>query len=45
MKNVPVGRWGRPEDVAGAVAYLVSDAASYVNGQVIAIDGGLTVAI
>lgn len=44
-KNVPVGRWGRPEDIAGAVAYLVSDAASFVNGQVIAIDGGLTVAI
>ena len=44
-KNVPVGRWGRPEDIAGCVAYLASDAASFVNGQVIAIDGGLTVAI
>lgn len=44
-KNVPVGRWGRPEDIASCVAYLASDAASFVNGQVIAIDGGLTVAI
>ena len=44
-KNVPVGRWGRPEDIASCVVYLASDAASFVNGQVIAIDGGLTVAI
>ena len=44
-KRTPVGRWGRPEDVAAAIVYLASDAASFVNGQTIAIDGGLTVAI
>jgi 3-oxoacyl-[acyl-carrier protein] reductase len=37
---VPMGRVGSPSDVAGAVVYLVSDAAAYVTGQVLAVDGG-----
>jgi len=36
----PMGRIGMPDEVAGVVAFLVSDAASYVNGEVISIDGG-----
>lgn len=39
---VPLGRIGLPEDLVGAVNYLVSDAASFVTGQTIYIDGGLT---
>jgi 3-oxoacyl-[acyl-carrier protein] reductase len=38
---VPAQRAGRPEEVAGMVAYLVSDAAAYVTGQVLSINGGL----
>ena len=37
---IPLGRVGSPEDVAGAVSFLVSDAAAYVTGQVLAVDGG-----
>ncbi|MBW2683798.1 MAG: glucose 1-dehydrogenase [Deltaproteobacteria bacterium] len=41
---IPLGRIGMPEDMAGAVIYLVSDAASFVSGQTIYVDGGLTAA-
>lgn len=39
--SVPLGRWAQPEDIAPAVVYLASRAGSFVNGHVLAIDGGL----
>lgn len=40
-KMIPVGRFGKPEEVAAAVAFLAQDDASYITGNVISINGGL----
>jgi 3-oxoacyl-[acyl-carrier protein] reductase len=42
VQEVPLGRWGQPSDVANLVAFLASDASSYITGQCIVIDGGFT---
>ena len=40
LDRIPAGRWGTPDDMMGAVIYLCSDAAAYVNGFNLAVDGG-----
>jgi gluconate 5-dehydrogenase len=41
-QRTPLGRWGSPEELAGAAVFLASDAASYVNGQLLYVDGGFS---
>lgn len=40
LDRIPAGRWARPEDIAGAVVFLASDAANYVHGITLPVDGG-----
>jgi len=42
-EKVPLGRLGRPEEIANTFAWLASDEASYVNGAVLEVTGGLTI--
>ncbi len=43
--RTPAGRWAKPHELGGAVVFLASEAASYVNGHVLAVDGGLSVSL
>jgi len=44
LAQIPAGRFGAPEEVAHAVAFLVSDEAAYINGQTLIVDGGMVMA-
>lgn len=43
--RVPAGRWGKPEEIGWTVAFLASDAAAYINGQTLIVDGGLSTSL
>ena len=43
IARTPFGRWGKPEDVGGAVVFLCSEAASFITGTVLPVDGGYMV--
>ena len=43
--RTPAGRWGEPEEIAGLAVFLASAAANYVTGQIVMIDGGMSVAL
>jgi 3-oxoacyl-[acyl-carrier protein] reductase len=45
LRNIPLSRFGEPEEVASVVAFLLSDEASYINGALIPVDGGLGMGI
>jgi len=40
LERIPAGRWGEPEDLAGAAVFLASPASDYVNGEILVVDGG-----
>ncbi len=40
VERIPAGRWGKPSDIGGTAAFLASDAARYINGAIIPVDGG-----
>jgi 2-deoxy-D-gluconate 3-dehydrogenase len=40
LERIPAGRWGRPEDIAGAAVFLASPASDYVTGHILTVDGG-----
>ncbi len=42
LRDIPLGRFGSPEDLKGVVVFLASDAAAYITGQTIVVDGGAT---
>jgi gluconate 5-dehydrogenase len=45
VSRTPLGRWGETDELIGAAIFLASDAATFVTGQIIYVDGGITSAV
>ena len=45
ISKTPLGRWGNPSELGGGAVYLMSDAGGFVNGQVLAMDGGMSIQV
>ena len=45
LTRTPLGRWGQPEDIAGAAVFLASSASDFVTGQILYVDGGWLAAL
>ena len=45
VQRTPAGRWGQVDELGGAVVFLASDASSYINGQILYVDGGMTAVV
>jgi len=45
LSRTPLGRWGQPEDIAGAAVFLACDASKFVTGQILYVDGGWLAAL
>ena len=43
LARIPLGRWASPEEIAGSFVFFASDAASYITGQVLPVDGGTVI--
>ena len=44
-QRTPAGRWGRPEELVGALLFLASPASDFVNGQILYVDGGISAVV